>query len=106
MLLKKLIKSKKLNFPFKKIKGISFDSRKTNRGDIFVAIKGSKYNGNNFINEALSKGASYIIHSNNVKKNNKTNHIHVRDSRKALAFLSSKYFKKKPKNLIAVNGTN
>ena len=106
MLLKKLIKDKASYFPFRKIKGISFDSRKTKRGDIFVAIKGSKFNGDNFIKEALSKGASYIVHSNSLKKKYKANYLQVRDTRETLAYLCSKLYQKKPKNLIAVTGTN
>jgi len=43
------------------IKGISIDSRTIRRQELFIAIKGNKYDGHSFIEEAISKGASCII---------------------------------------------
>ena len=40
---------------------IKTDSRKIQTGDIFFALKGLNYNGNNFAKEALSAGASYVV---------------------------------------------
>ena len=56
MLLKNLIKDKASYLAPIKIKGISFDSRRIKKGDLFVSIKGSKFNGDNFINK-LFKGS-------------------------------------------------
>lgn len=39
---------------------IRFDSRKVEKGDVFVAIKGLHYNGENFIKEATRRGAKKI----------------------------------------------
>ncbi|HJZ23758.1 MAG TPA: Mur ligase domain-containing protein, partial [Candidatus Babeliales bacterium] len=39
----------------------SIDSRTLNPGDIFVALKGEKSDGHEFIIQALQKGASGII---------------------------------------------
>lgn len=39
------------------VTGVSIDSRTTNKGDIFFAIKGENYDGHNFIKSAISKGA-------------------------------------------------
>ena len=41
--------------------GISFDSSKVKKNDIFFAIKGNKFDGNNYINLAIKKGAKIII---------------------------------------------
>ena len=41
---------------------ISFDSSKIKKNFIFFAIKGNKYDGNDFINDAIKKGAKIIIH--------------------------------------------
>ncbi len=106
MLLKNLISNLKPNIAELKIRGISFDSRSIRRGDLFVSIKGSKFNGNNYINQAASKGATAIIHSQTIKKNKKAIYIKVKDTRNTLARLSTKYYKNKPKNIIAVTGTN
>lgn len=43
------------------ITGVSIDSRTIKTGDLFIAIKGSRFDGHNFINEALSRGAAAVI---------------------------------------------
>ena len=43
------------------IKEIKTDTRKINKGDIFVAIKGSNYNGHDYVFEAIKKGATACI---------------------------------------------
>lgn len=43
------------------IKGISIDSRKIQKDDMFIAVKGENFNGNDFLKEACDKGASLII---------------------------------------------
>jgi len=106
MLLKNLISNLKPNVAALKIRGISFDSRSIRKGDLFVSIKGSKFNGNDYINQATSKGAKAIIHSQAIKKNKKAVYIKVKDTRNTLARLSTRYYKNKPKNIIAVTGTN
>ena len=40
------------------------NSKKVNKGDIFVALKGINDDGHNYINEAIANGASKIIDSN------------------------------------------
>lgn len=44
---------------------IQFDSRKVKKGDIFVAIKGRTYDGNDFIEQAIKNGASKIYRNSN-----------------------------------------
>ena len=107
MLLKNLIDNLNYKIRDERIKGISSDSRKIRKGYLFVSIKGNKYDGNKYIEEAISKGAKVIIYSGSLKKKyTKTILIKVSDTRRKLAEISSKYFKKKPKNIIAVTGTN
>ncbi|MBM3252948.1 MAG: UDP-N-acetylmuramoyl-tripeptide--D-alanyl-D-alanine ligase [Candidatus Omnitrophica bacterium] len=43
------------------IDSISLDSREVKAGDLFIAIKGNRFDGHNFVKDALSKGASGII---------------------------------------------
>ena len=89
------------------VDGISFDSRKVKKNDIFFAIHGNQTSGNKFINEAISKGASAIISNKKIKLNNcKVPLILVKNIRKSLTEASSHFYKKKPSNLIAVTGTN
>ena len=43
------------------IKGISYDSRKTQPGDLFVAIRGFESDGHRYIPKALEKGAAAVL---------------------------------------------
>ena len=47
------------------VNGISSDSRAISKGDVFVAIRGEKRNGNNYIEEAIEKGAYAVISQEN-----------------------------------------
>ena len=49
----------------KKITGISIDTRSIEQNDLFIAIKGKNYDGHNFLEKAVQKGASGVIVSNN-----------------------------------------
>ncbi len=87
--------------------GISFDSSKVKKNDIFFAIKGNNIDGNKFIPEVIKKGCKIIITEKKVKKSqNGIIFIHTKNARKLLAEVSFKIYHKKPKNLIAVTGTN
>ena len=107
MLLKKLIN----NIPAKrekiKISGLSINSKQIKKDYIFFAIKGHKLNGEKFINEAIKKGARVVICSKKCKyKNNNIVVIKTSDIRNLLSEISSKFYSSKPKNIIAVTGTN
>ena len=71
MLLKKLINNLPKEKKKIKVKGLSINSKQIKRGFIFFAIKGNNFNGEKFIQEAISKGASAIVCSKNCKYRNK-----------------------------------
>tara|TARA_B100001564_G_scaffold329213_1_gene313516 strand:- start:2444 stop:5209 length:2766 start_codon:yes stop_codon:yes gene_type:complete len=109
MLLKNLIKNipkdKERNIIF----GVSTNSKDIKKNYIFFAIKGNKLNGERFIKEAIQKGASVIICSKRCKikiKNKNILTIKVKDIRSLLSETASKFYRLKPKNIIAVTGTN
>ncbi len=103
MLLKNLIKNCPINLGIIKVKGLSSDTRTLKKGDLFFAIKGIKYDGNKYIEEAFKKGACAVICSRN-KKNSRI--IVKKNILKSLTFACKTYYKKKPRNIIAVTGTN
>ena len=86
--------------------GISFDSSKVKKDNIFFAIKGNKLDGNNYINLAIKKGAKIIVSEKKIKKRNNIIFLHSSNVRKLLAEISFKTLKKKPKKIVAVTGTN
>jgi len=107
MLLGNLVKSVDKKYKKIPVKGISFDSRKVKKGDIFFAISGSKTSGTKFIKNAISKGASTIITEEKKKFNNyKIPILFTKDAREKLSEACSNFYKKKTINLIAVTGTN
>ncbi len=46
---------------FKTCTGVSTDTRKIDEGVMFFALKGDKFNANEFAKEALEKGAKYVV---------------------------------------------
>jgi UDP-N-acetylmuramoyl-L-alanyl-D-glutamate--2,6-diaminopimelate ligase len=96
------------------IAGIHYDSRKVSNNSIFVAIKGFKTDGHKYISEAISKGALAIVLEDNsafpddaITRQNVAK-ILVKNSREALAELSSSFFDEPSKKikLVGVTGTN
>ena len=61
MLLKDYIPN--INKKYKNVffSGISFSTSKVKKKNIFFAIKGNKFDGNNYIDKAIKKGASVIV---------------------------------------------
>ena len=87
--------------------GVSFDSSKVRKNNIFFAIKGNKFDGNNYIDEAIRKGAKVIISDKRITKNKlNTVFLYSSNARKLLSEISFKILNKKPKKLVAVTGTN
>ena len=68
MYLEHLIKSVDKKYKKIPISGISFDSRKVEKKNIFFAIEGNKISGNKFVNEAILKGASVIASNKKIKQ--------------------------------------
>ena len=107
MLLKNLIKNIPKNKKNIIISGLSTNSKEVKKNYIFFAIKGNKFNGEKFIKNAIIKGASAIVCSLSCKINYKNiTIIRTKNIRNLLSEVSSKFYKIKPKNIIAVTGTN
>ena len=87
--------------------GISFDSSKIKKNNIFFAIKGNKIDGNDFISSAISNGAKIVVTEKKINGlKNGILFIHSNNIRKLLAEISFKINNKIPNNIIAVTGTN
>ena len=87
--------------------GISFDSSKVKKNHIFFEIKGNKYDGNNFIDDAIKKGAKIKISENKkIKKKKNIIFLCFSNVRKLLSEVSYKILDKRPKKIVAVTGTN
>jgi len=89
------------------INGLSNDSRQIQPGNLFIAIKGYKYDGHSFINDALKKGAKAVI-SEHPFPNSSVPIIQVKNSRYAQAILAAKFFNHPSSQLkvVGITGTN
>ncbi|WZL74734.1 UDP-N-acetylmuramoyl-L-alanyl-D-glutamate--2,6-diaminopimelate ligase [Clostridiaceae bacterium 35-E11] len=90
------------------ITGVAYDSRKIQANDVFVCVEGFKVDGHNYIEEAMKKGAKALIVEKDIMPINDIPVIKVDDSRKALAVISSNFYRNPTKdmNIIGVTGTN
>ena len=100
---------KNINFRHKKhfFSGLSLKSSNCKKNSIFFAIKGNNSDGSKFIKDAIKKGARTII-SNSKFQGIKNQVLFIKSNkpRELLSKLSSKIYSDKPKNLVAVTGTN
>lgn len=76
------------NFP---VTGIAYHSKKVNQGNIFVCIKGYKFDGHNYIKDAIERGACAVV-VEDYQKDISTPQFRVQNSRHALAALSTAFF--------------
>ena len=76
--------------PETEISGISYDSRKTQEGDLFVAIRGFETDGHRFIPAAVEKKAAVILCEEVPTQN--VPYVLVKDSRLALARCSCTFY--------------
>jgi UDP-N-acetylmuramoyl-tripeptide--D-alanyl-D-alanine ligase len=88
--------------------GVSIDSRTIKPGELFVAIKGPNFDGQEFITQAIGSGASGIIASGNIDLKGEKNPglIKVSDTLGALKELAYFYRKKYHPKMIGITGTN
>lgn len=92
----------------KEIWGIEHNSKMIKENYIFVAIKGFKFDGHNYITEAIKNGANTLIVENDVNIKGDVTIIKVSDSRKALSKISANYYYNPSKQIkvIGITGTN
>jgi len=100
---------KKISLKYKShfFSGLSFNSNTCKKNNIFFAIKGTKIDGTHYIQKAIRKGAKTIVSIEKFQGfKNDVLYIKSKNVRKTLSEISFRLNKKKPKNLIAVTGTN
>ncbi|MFA6027157.1 MAG: Mur ligase domain-containing protein, partial [Ignavibacteriaceae bacterium] len=94
---------------YKSAAHVTIDSRDVKPNSIFVAIKGEKFDGHDFVNEALVKGANaVIINESELKKyeNCDGTIITVENTIHALGDLANTWRKKLSVKVIGITGSN
>ena len=96
-----------------KITGVSTDSRTIQPGDVFVALRGEKFDGHQFIDAVVKNGAAAVIVDDTWKKENPESAQRlasavtvVPDTTTALGKLANIYRRKFSTPIVAVGGSN
>ena len=89
------------------VSGICIDSRLVKSGDIFIAVRGSAYDGHDFIDQAVNSGAKYVV----CQQPHQSKDVHtiiVKDPAQAAALLAQASRGEPASKLVnlAVTGTN
>ena len=89
------------------VESIAYDSRRVQKNTLFVALRGEKSDGHQFIDQAIEKGASVIVTDRLVQQARATC-VQVENTRSALADLAASFYERPMRRLklAAVTGTN
>jgi UDP-N-acetylmuramoyl-L-alanyl-D-glutamate--2,6-diaminopimelate ligase len=93
------------------VESIAYDSRRVQRNGLFVALRGEKSDGHDFIGQAIEKGATVIVAEraeNPAAAGHRATCVVVHDTRAAMADLAAKFFNYPARKLklAGVTGTN
>ncbi|MGQ9661094.1 MAG: UDP-N-acetylmuramoyl-L-alanyl-D-glutamate--2,6-diaminopimelate ligase [Kiritimatiellia bacterium] len=90
------------------ITGVTCDSRQVQSGHIFVALKGQRQNGQDFAEDAISRGAIALVTEDLRSPNRGVCHIRVPDARLAFAELAAAFhdYPSRKLRVLGVTGTN
>ena len=89
------------------VESIAYDSRRVQKNGLFVALRGEKSDGHQFIDQAIEKGAAVIVAERPAQQGPAT-WVQVDDTRLALADLAAAFYgwPARRLKLAAVTGTN
>jgi UDP-N-acetylmuramoyl-L-alanyl-D-glutamate--2,6-diaminopimelate ligase len=89
------------------VESIAYDSRRVQRNGLFVALRGEKSDGHQFIEQAVEKGATVIVTEREVQSPRATCVV-VENTRSVLADLAATFYQQPARRLklAAVTGTN
>src|SRR5438067_8714577 len=73
------------------VESIAYDSRRVQRNGLFVALRGQKVDGHEFIEQAIEKGATAIV-SEREEKQARATCVMVENTRTAMADLAATFY--------------
>ena len=88
------------------VSGVAYDSRQVESGAVFVAIRGAEADGNDYVDEAIVRGAVAVVSED--PRRAEIPWLQVESARSALALLASNYFGRPTSRLrlVGITGTN
>ncbi len=91
------------------VDSVTIDSRKIEMNALFIAVKGEKADGHNFIQQSIDKGATVIVCEElPVDLNDNVTYIQVKSAQEATAYIAHNFYDEPSGKikLIGVTGTN
>ena len=88
-----------------KITGFALDHRKVAAGNIFGAFRGTRFDGEDFIAEAVRRGVVAVVARPEAAVEG-VPHLKADEPRKLFADLAARFFAPYPETIVAVTGTN
>ena len=98
--------TQKLYSLFNSCSGVSIDTRKINKDEMYFSLKGDNFDGNVFAMEAIEKGAKFSIVDDLEQKDIHDNVVYVENSLKALQDLSNHHRSLFDTKIIGITGSN
>jgi UDP-N-acetylmuramoyl-tripeptide--D-alanyl-D-alanine ligase len=87
-------------------RGVSIDSRTIGNGELFIALKGERFDGHDFLKEALKKGSGAIVSVPPAEPVKGKAIIHVKNTLKALQRMAHYLRAKTDIRVVGITGTN
>lgn len=91
--------------PETRITGVSTDSRQVQQGDVFFALKGERFDGHDFVDQAAATAAAVVVEREPAARGSCAVLV-VDDTKKALGRLAGEYRKDFAPRMVAVCGSN
>jgi len=88
------------------VSSLVYDSRQVQPGSLYFALPGLHVDGHDFIDSAIERGATVVVHQNPLTSYNPgVLYVRVRDSRFAMSPISDAFFDYPSKNLVVIGVT-
>ncbi|HEX9433779.1 MAG TPA: UDP-N-acetylmuramoyl-tripeptide--D-alanyl-D-alanine ligase [Burkholderiales bacterium] len=86
--------------------GVTTDSRAVNAGDLFVALRGERFDGNEYVEQAMRHGAAAALTSRAAEGGVPISQVVVTDTRLALGRLAAHWRERFALPVVALTGSN
>ncbi len=90
------------------VRGLAYDSRQIEPGFLFVAVRGERLDGNDFVDQAFDRGATAVLSARPAPARPRGAWVQVADDRLALAIAARNYYDHPDERMtmVGITGTN
>jgi UDP-N-acetylmuramoyl-L-alanyl-D-glutamate--2,6-diaminopimelate ligase len=96
------------SIPDVEVRGLAYDSRRVESGDLFIALKGLKAQGADFAMDAIGRGAVAVVADEKASGPTPVPWVVVRDARTAMSALAAEFYTHPSRSMsvVGITGTN